>query len=91
VTDINVVHHVIIRILGLVKFMVFPHYTYHVLKMLGHNGVINVRGDIKQSYACDKEGCSRTESQVMELEEDILKDAFKHGHREGGVEDLKPL
>lgn len=45
VTYINVVHHVNIRILGLVKFMVFSHYTYHVLKMLGHNGVINVRGN----------------------------------------------
>jgi hypothetical protein len=35
--------------------MVVPHYTYLVLKMLGPNGVITVKGSFELSDICDKE------------------------------------
>jgi hypothetical protein len=35
------------------KFMAIPHYAYLVLKMLGSNGVISIKGDVKQAYYCD--------------------------------------
>jgi hypothetical protein len=37
----------------LTKFMAIPHYAYLVLKMSGSNGVISIKGDVKQAYDCD--------------------------------------
>jgi hypothetical protein len=35
--------------------MAVPHYAYLVLKILGPNGVIMVKGNLKVSDTCDKE------------------------------------
>jgi hypothetical protein len=35
--------------------MAVPHYTYPVLKMLGPNGIITVKGSFELSDICDKE------------------------------------
>jgi hypothetical protein len=35
--------------------MPIPHYTYLVLKMPGHNGIIMVKGSFELSDICDKE------------------------------------
>jgi hypothetical protein len=35
--------------------MAVPHYTYLVLKMLGPNGIITVKGIFELSDLCDKE------------------------------------
>jgi hypothetical protein len=37
------------------RFMAIPHYTYLVLKILGPNGIITVKGNFKLSNTCDKE------------------------------------
>jgi hypothetical protein len=39
----------------LTKFMIVRHYAYLVLKMSGPNGVIAIKGDVKQAYGCDRE------------------------------------
>jgi hypothetical protein len=36
-------------------FMAVPHCTYLVLKLLGPNGIITVKGSFKLSDLCDKE------------------------------------
>jgi hypothetical protein len=56
--------------------MAIPHYTYLVLKMLDPNVVITIKGNLKKSYTCDREGCSLAESKVMLSECDSLKEAF---------------
>jgi hypothetical protein len=35
--------------------MAVPHYTYLVLKMIGPNGIIPVKGSFELSDLCDKE------------------------------------
>jgi hypothetical protein len=35
--------------------MVVPHYTYLVLKILGPNGIITVKGSFELLDICDKE------------------------------------
>jgi hypothetical protein len=35
--------------------MAVPHYTYLVLKMPGHRGIIAVKGSFELSDLCDKE------------------------------------
>lgn len=62
---VKTMHHAIIRRLGLEKFMVVPHYTYMVLKILSINVVISKNSSLKQSYIYDIEGCSLTESHVL--------------------------
>jgi hypothetical protein len=49
VVDINATHYTLIRRPRHSKFMSIPHYTYLVLKMLGINGVITIKGNMKQS------------------------------------------
>ena len=62
VTNIDLAHHVIIKGPRLMKFMAISHSTYLVLKMLIHNGVITIKGNLKQSNTCDKEGCNLIDS-----------------------------
>jgi hypothetical protein len=33
--------------------MAIPHYPYLLLKMLGPNGVLSLRGDLKHAFNCD--------------------------------------
>ena len=48
-------YHAIFGRPTLAKFMAIPHYLYHLLKMLGPNGVLSFRGDLKRSYDYDSE------------------------------------
>lgn len=50
VANINTMYHAIIGRSGLAKFMTIPYYTYLVLKMSGPNGVMVMKGNLKQSY-----------------------------------------
>lgn len=49
--NINTAYHAIIGRSGLTKFRAIPYYTYLVLKMSGPNGVLIMKGNLKQSYA----------------------------------------
>jgi hypothetical protein len=59
-----------------------PHYTYPILMMLGPNGVITAKGDLRQSCTCDTEGNNLTKSQLIQAESNDLKEAFKRSHLE---------
>jgi hypothetical protein len=48
-------YHAILGRPTLAKFMAVPHYVYLLLKMLGHSGVLTLRGDLKKSYDCNQE------------------------------------
>jgi hypothetical protein len=48
-------YHVILGRPAFLRFMAVTHYTYLVLKMLGPNGIITVKGSFKLSDLCDKE------------------------------------
>jgi hypothetical protein len=61
---------------ALTKFMVIPHYAYLILKMLGPNGVILIKGDIKRAYNCDRESCEMTNALVAFVEHQNLKKAM---------------
>ena len=55
VADFESSYHAIFDQPALAKFMAIPHYPYLLLKMLGPNGVLSFRGDLKRSYVCDTE------------------------------------
>jgi hypothetical protein len=48
-------YHAIFGQIALTKFMAISHYPYLLLKMLGPNGVLSPRGDLKHSYNYDSE------------------------------------
>jgi hypothetical protein len=49
---------------ALTKFMAIPHYAYLVLKILGPDGVISVKGDLNQAYDCDQDSCKTTKNVI---------------------------
>lgn len=51
----------------LAKFMVVPHYTYLMMKMLGPRGVISLHNDVKQALIYDKESCEMVQSHERSL------------------------
>ena len=53
VADFESSYHAIFVQPVLDKFMAISHYPYLLLKMLGPNGVLSFRGDLKCSYDCD--------------------------------------
>jgi hypothetical protein len=53
VADFESSYHTIFGRPALAKFMAVLHYPYLLLKMLGPNGVLSLRGDLKHSYDCD--------------------------------------
>lgn len=55
VANIDTCYNAVIGRPMLVKFMVIPHYIYMMLKLPGPNGVISIRGDLKNFYSCDTE------------------------------------
>jgi hypothetical protein len=59
VADFGTSYHAILGRPAIAKFIAVPHYTYLVLKMSSHVGVLALQGDLKISYDCDTE--------VMEL------------------------
>jgi hypothetical protein len=48
-------YHTILGRPAFLRFMAVPHYTYLVLKMLGPNGIITMKGSFELSYICDQE------------------------------------
>jgi hypothetical protein len=46
-------YHAILGRPALAKFMATPHYPYLLLKMLGPNGVLSLKGDLKRAFDCD--------------------------------------
>jgi hypothetical protein len=58
------------------KFMSIPHYAYLVLKMLGPNDIIIIKGDIKRAYDCDKESCETADRIIVTAELWELKKAL---------------
>jgi hypothetical protein len=57
VSDFEMTYNTFLRTPALSKFMAIPHYSYLVLRMLSPNGVISIKGDVKQAYDCDRERC----------------------------------
>src|SRR5438132_3217463 len=66
-------YHAIFGRPALTKFMAVPHYTYMVLKLLGPNGVITLRGDVRRSYNCDQESCTLEENLQAKAEQDSIR------------------
>jgi hypothetical protein len=58
--------------------MVVPHYTYLVLKILGPNGVITIKGSFKVSDTCNKEFHKMTHTIGMVAEYARLKGNTDH-------------
>jgi hypothetical protein len=53
VADFESSYHAILGRPALAKFMVIPHYSYLLLKMLGPNGILSLRGDLKRAFNYD--------------------------------------
>src|SRR5437763_17001682 len=47
VTNFKAAYHTILGRPALAKFMAVPHYTYMMMKLLGPNGIISLRGDVR--------------------------------------------
>jgi hypothetical protein len=58
--------------------MAVPHYTYLVLKILGPNGIITVKGNFKVSNTCDKEFHKMAQTFGMTAEYARLKGDTDH-------------
>jgi hypothetical protein len=55
VADFETSYHAILGRPAIAKFMAVSHYTYLVLKMSSHAGVLSLQGDLKISFDCDTE------------------------------------
>jgi hypothetical protein len=55
VADSETSYHAILGRPAIAKFMAVPHYTYLVLKMSSHVGVLSLQGDLKISFDCNTE------------------------------------
>ena len=53
VVDFDSSYHAILGHPALAQFMAIPHYPYLLLKMLGPNGVLSLRSDLKRTFDCD--------------------------------------
>jgi hypothetical protein len=53
VADFDSSYQAILRRPALAKFMAIPHYPYLLLKMLGPNGILSLRGELKHAFDCD--------------------------------------
>ena len=62
VADFETSYHAIFGRPTLTKFMAIPNYTYLVLKMLGPNGVLSLKGDLQKSYECDNAAVALAEA-----------------------------
>jgi hypothetical protein len=76
VTYFKMAYNTFLRRSALIKFMAIPHYAYLVLKMLGLNGVISIKGDAKQAYDCDRESCKMADALHAFVELQNLKKAM---------------
>jgi hypothetical protein len=62
--------------LTLTKFKAIPHYAYLVLKMLGPNDIITIKGDIKHAYDYDRGSCETTDRIITSAKLQELKKAL---------------
>jgi hypothetical protein len=76
VANFKTMYNVLLERPTLTKFMVIPHYADLVLKMLGPQGVISIRGDIKRAYDCNKESCEMADRLTASAELQELKQAL---------------
>ena len=53
VADFDSSYNAILGHPALAKFMAIPHYPYLLLKMLGPNGVLSLRSDLKHAFDYD--------------------------------------
>jgi hypothetical protein len=68
VANFKIVYNMFLRRLTLTKFMAIPHYAYLVLKMVGSNDVISIKGDVKRAYDCDRESCETADRIIASAE-----------------------
>ncbi|XP_034594601.1 uncharacterized protein [Setaria viridis] len=62
VANFKTSYHAILGRPMLARFMVIPHHTYLVLKMLAPNGVLSIYGDVDTLYKCDTEAVQLAET-----------------------------
>jgi hypothetical protein len=53
IADFEYSYHAILGRPTLAKFIAIPHYPYLLLKILGPNGILSLRGDLKRAFDCD--------------------------------------
>jgi hypothetical protein len=71
-------YHAILGRPAFTRFMTVPHYTDLVLKILGPDGVIIVKGNFKVSDICDKEFNQMAQTFGMTIEYARLKGYTDH-------------
>jgi hypothetical protein len=76
VADFEIAYNAFLGRLVLAKFMVIPHYTYLVLKISDSNGLISIKGDVKQSCDYDQESCEMVDALLASIELQNLKKAM---------------
>jgi hypothetical protein len=76
VADFKMAYNTLLGRPDLITFMAIPHYAYLVLKISDLNGVISIKGDIKQAYDCDHESCEMTDALLASIELQNLKKAM---------------
>src|SRR5438105_6563797 len=73
VADFEVAYHAILGRSALAKFMAVPHYTYMLMKLLGPNGIISLRGDVRRAFDCDQESCTLEENIQAKANRDSIR------------------
>ena len=68
VADFNTAYHAILGQPALAKFMVVPHYTYLVLKMPSHVGVLALRANLSIAYAYEIESLALAEATDLSIQ-----------------------
>jgi hypothetical protein len=71
-------YHAILRRPAFARFMAVPHYAYLMLKILGPNGVITVKGNFEVSDTFDKEFHKMAKTFGMTTEYARLKGDIDH-------------
>jgi NADH:ubiquinone oxidoreductase subunit F (NADH-binding) len=59
------------------------------MKMLGPNGVISIKGDIKRTYDCDRESCEMTDMLLASGEFQELKQTLVESHPDKIMPEVK--
>lgn len=89
VVDFDTAYNAFLGRPALAKFMAVPHYTYLVLKMLGPQGVISVKGDVKQAYKCDQESGQQAGKLQAAIKLQKLKEAMAESPSEPAMPEAK--
>jgi hypothetical protein len=72
VADFESSYHAIFGRPTLAKFMAVPHYPYLLLKILGPNGILSFRGDLKRSYGYDAQAIRILAKVQVDLEREEI-------------------